>query len=85
MILLYVIHLLLVLLFSMGVIVFVVSLSFNKSWKAFTGMALSGAIFLAALSLSFQAFNLRQDGVELSKLVDQATLYFQKKNRSFVP
>jgi len=81
MIILFLIDLLLALLFSLGVLALVITLTFREPWKTFTGVALCGAIFLSAVVLSYRAAQFQHDGAELSRLVEQAGLYLQKHNR----
>jgi len=81
MIILYIINLQLVLIFSIGVLIFVTTLSFRQRWKVITGGILCAVILIAGILLSTRAVAYQQDGEEFSKLVQQATLYLQKKNR----
>lgn len=81
MIIFYVIDLLLVLIFSIGALVLVTTIGFQERWKIMTGGVLCAAILIAAILLSSRAATLQQDGEAFSKLVQQATLYLQKKNR----
>jgi len=81
MILLYFIHLCLMLLFSLASLTLVVTLSFKERGRTIVGLVLSAVIFLATLSLTHQAFAFRRNGEEFSKLIEQASLFFQRRNR----
>jgi len=81
MIILYFVNLLLAFLFSLGALTLVLTLAFKDQWKVIAGLVLSTAIFLTALSLAYKASSYREDGVEFSRMVQQANLFFQKRNR----
>lgn len=81
MIIFYVIDLLLAVLFSIGALALVTTLSFQQRWKIITGGILCAVILMTALLLSSRLIAYHQDGEEFSRLVQQATLYLQKKNR----
>ena len=81
MIIFYMIDLLLVLIFSVGALVFVVTLGFRERWKTITGGVLCAVILITAVLLSSRAMNYRRDGEEFSRLVQEAALYLHKKNR----
>lgn len=81
MIIFYVINLLVALIFSIGLLALVTTLSFQERWKIVTGSVLCAVILMTAILLSSRAVTYQHDGEEFSKLVQQATLYLQKKNR----
>lgn len=80
MIILYVINLMLVILLSIGVLVFVTTLGYQERWKIITGGVLCAAILITGLFLSSRAVIYQKDGEELSKLVHEAAVYLHKKN-----
>lgn len=81
MIIFFLINLILAVLFSLGVLVLVVTLTFREQWKVMVGMALCATIFVFTFYLTYRASALKEDGAELSKVVNQVGLYLQKRNR----
>lgn len=79
MLILYVINLLTVLLFSIGALALIATLSFQERWKTIIGSVLSAVIMIAAILLSSRARTYKQDAEEFSKLLQETTLYLQKR------
>lgn len=81
MLILYVINLLTVLIFSIGALALIATLSFQERWKTIIGSVLSTVIMIAAILLSSRARTYKQDAEEFSKLLQETTFYLQKRNK----
>ena len=81
MIILYILDLLVVLIFSVGALTVVVTLSFTQTWKIAVGLTLGLCILASAAYLSFYASSHRQEAGEFSKLAQEIDSYLQKRNK----
>ena len=81
MIVFYFVYLFLALIFSIAMLILVLTLSFRESWKIMTGAFISVVLVAVVISLGLKAPAYYQDGVEFSQLVEKASLYFQKRTR----
>lgn len=81
MFILYLINLLIILIFSIGALALIATLSFQEHWKTVIGSVLSAVIMIAAILLSSRARTYKRDAEEFSKLLQETTLYLQKRNK----